>query len=40
MDESWILDYLDSDLIDSDELRQLESALEVDGEEITFEDND
>jgi hypothetical protein len=40
LDESRILDYLDSDLIDSDDLRHLASALEVDCEEVTFEEND
>jgi hypothetical protein len=40
LDESRIIDYLDSDLIDSEDLRQLASALEVDCEEVTFEDND
>ena len=40
LDENRILDYLESDLINDDELRQLATTLELDSQQITLEDND
>jgi hypothetical protein len=40
LDENRILDYLESDLINDDELRQLATTLELDSQQGTLEDND
>jgi hypothetical protein len=40
LDENRILDYLESDLIDAEELRQLETTLEFDSQQVTLEDHD
>jgi hypothetical protein len=40
LDENRILDYLESDLIDDDELRQLATTLELGSQHVTLEDND
>jgi hypothetical protein len=40
LDENRILDYLESDLIDAEELRQLATTLELDSQQVTLEDHD
>ena len=40
LDENRILDYLESDLIDAEELRQLATTLEFDSQQVTLEDHD
>ena len=40
LDENRILDYLESDLIDDDELRQLATTLELGSQQVTLEDDD
>jgi len=40
LDENRILDYLESDLIDAEELRQLATTLELDSQQVTLDDND
>ena len=40
LDESRILDYLESDLIDAEELRQLATTLELDSQQVTLLTND
>ena len=40
LDENRLLDYLESDLIDAEELRQLATTLEFDSQQVTLEDHD
>jgi hypothetical protein len=40
LDENRIFDYLESDLIDAEELKQLATTLELDSQQVTVEDND
>jgi hypothetical protein len=40
LDENRILDYLEFDLIDAEELKQLATTLDLDSQQVTLEDND